>query len=226
MGVGQFDVADGAGGLLDLAGDAGVALAAQSDRPVDGGVLADLRLPVGAHAREEVGEDEARAAAIRTVDDDDVDRGKLDSGVLAGDRGVIPLGDLAEEDVGDGRAIELERGAAGQVVADDDRTGDRRDVQEGPGGLGQVLVGHRAVGGAEVHGLRQDLLLTATGANALVVEGHGRIDLLVLVKPLLVDGLGKGGTCAVDEHLAGRAGGSEDGEDKGQSEFFHYEEVW
>jgi hypothetical protein len=74
-------------------------------------------------------------------------------------------------------------------------------VEQRVRGLGEVLVRHRAVGGAEVHRFRQDLLLTAAGADALIVKADRGIDLLVLIEPFGVDLLREGGAGAIDQHL-------------------------
>ena len=71
--------------------------------------------------------------------------------------------------------------------------------------LGEVLVAHRAVGGAEIHGLLADLLLAAAGADGLVVDLDGGIDLAVGVEPLGVEWVREGRACAVDRHLGLRA---------------------
>src|SRR5579859_3612108 len=66
--VDELDVADRARGALHRAGDAGVAVAAHAARPVDGGGRADLRLPVGTHLREIVGEHAGGTGAVRAMD--------------------------------------------------------------------------------------------------------------------------------------------------------------
>ncbi len=71
-GVDQLDVAEGAGRLLDLAGDAFIALGAEAGGPFDGGIGADLGLPVRADLAQVIGEDVGGAAAIGAMDDDDV----------------------------------------------------------------------------------------------------------------------------------------------------------
>ena len=126
--VGLLDVADGALGLLDRGGDALVALAAGAGRPLDVLVDPGAALPFRAVAREEVGEALGRARRVGAVDDGDVRVGQLQARVLAGDLGVVPLLDLAEVDVGERLAVELEPALdAGQVVGRGDRAeGDRR----------------------------------------------------------------------------------------------------
>src|SRR5581483_1714414 len=47
LGVSQLDVADGAGRIADVSGDAFASLPSDADRPADGGTATDLRFPVG-----------------------------------------------------------------------------------------------------------------------------------------------------------------------------------
>ena len=118
---------------------------------------------------------------------------QLRARVLARDLRVVPLLDLAEEDVGDGLAVELEALVdAVDVVGDRDRAEDRRDVD----GVAALLLGgrelvvlHRRVGGAEVDGARAELRDAAAGADGLVVDGRALV-LLEAGGPLLVDGRG------------------------------------
>src|ERR1035437_3506399 len=101
MRVGELDVADGAGSLLHLPGHAVVALAAESDGPLHILPLARTRSPVLADRRQIVGPDVRRAAAVRAVHHEDVLARKLRAFVQRYDARVIPLGDLAEEHVGE-----------------------------------------------------------------------------------------------------------------------------
>jgi hypothetical protein len=50
------------------------------------------------------------------------------------------------------------------------------------------------------------LLLPAAGADGLVVEADRRVQLRVFIKPLGIDGIGKGRARAVDEQLRLRSG--------------------
>ena len=83
--------------------------------------------------------------------------GSVERRVQRLDRGVVPGLDLAEEDVGDRLAVELQAGLhAGQVVGDGDRAEEHRDLHGGAAVLGdRFFIGglQRRVAGAEVDGL-------------------------------------------------------------------------
>ena len=105
-GVGVFDIAECADGLSCLVGNAFAALGADADRPFDRGILTDLALPLGADLGEIVGPDERGARTVRAVHDGNRGAGQLDAGIELRDRRIVPFRDLAEEDLGDGRAVE------------------------------------------------------------------------------------------------------------------------
>src|SRR5206468_4029813 len=71
----------------------------------------------------------------------------------------------------------------------------------------------------EVHGFREDLFLASAGANRLVVEPHGGIDLGVFIEPFRVDRVRERGARAVDEQLGG-GGGRNASQRKGQQSAF------
>src|SRR5205807_9264622 len=119
--VRQLHVAERARRALDLAGDALVAFAAQTDRPLDRRPAPDLLLPLVAHLGEIVREDIGRAAPVRPVHDDDRVPRQGHPGVGGLDSRRIPLLDLPEEDVGQDVRREAQRRVARQVVRGDDR---------------------------------------------------------------------------------------------------------
>src|SRR4029079_6463988 len=96
LGEGVLDVTDRVLGLLDVVGNAFVALGAATDRPLDGLLGTDILFPLGAHGRQVVGEVVGRAGAVGTMNDGDAFRRELHLAVELGDRRIIPLGDLAE----------------------------------------------------------------------------------------------------------------------------------
>src|SRR3989442_1413376 len=202
-GVGQLDVAEGAGRVLDLAGHALVPLAAEPHGPVHGGSAADLLVPLLADLREVIDPDVRGAAAIGPVHHQDRLVRQRDARVHRGDLRVVPLRDPAQEDVGQDVRCEAELRVAWQVVRRHDGAEDRRDMQEVAGRPSELVVGHRAVGRAEVHGACGDLPDPAAATDGLIVEAGTLIDLRVLVEPLRVDRIREGRAGAVHQHLRG-----------------------
>src|SRR3954454_9857837 len=209
-GVRLLDVADRAVVLLDAGGDAVVALGAGARRPLDRLVDAPAVLQLWGVGGEERGEQLGRARLVRAVADRDVGARELRARVPLGDRRVVPLRDLAEEDVGDGLAVELEALLdAVDVVGHGDRAEHARDVDRVALLLGgrDLLVLHRGVGGAEVDGAGGELGDAAAGADRLVVDGRA-LGVLEAGRPFAVDGGREGRARAVDRPaLLGGLGG-------------------
>ena len=155
--IGILDIANGTRRARDQRRDALIALAAEPYRPFDRGILADLVLPFRAHLREIVGEDERCPGTVGTVDYRDACVGQLQAGIEFGDRGIIPLGDLPQIDVGDGWAVEghLPRLNAEQVYHHHLAADDRRKLYET--GLLELLRLQRHVGSAEIDRFGLDL---------------------------------------------------------------------
>ena len=87
--------------------------------------------------------------------DGDVGARQVHAGVQLRDRRVVPLRDLAQEDVRQQRAGELQLARHARNVVDrHDGAEHGREVQNLARRRQQLIVGHRAVGGAEEHGLR------------------------------------------------------------------------
>jgi hypothetical protein len=138
------------------------------------------------------------------MDDGDFVGGQFHAGIDRRDRGIVPLRDLAEVDVGEDGAAETERlRHAGHVVNRNDAAEDCGEVEDGAGRSLQMRIGHRSVGGAEEHRLRGELLDPATGSDRLVVDADVRMRLLILVEPLRVDRIGEGGAGSVDGRRIG-----------------------
>ena len=106
-GIGVFDIADralGAGTLL-----ATPSLPLPPIPPGHSTVVATPTLAsIRAHLAEIVGEVEGRARAVGAMDGGDRQVGQVELGIELLDRRVVPLGDLAEIDVGERRAVENE----------------------------------------------------------------------------------------------------------------------
>ncbi len=132
-GIGELDVADGARRLLDVGGQPGIQLLRPHPRsspasacsafvPPTAVVQADPPVSIRYWSRSYPGPDEsARWTATMARS------GSLMLGVERGDGAVVPLGDLAQEDAGQGGAVEFQAGAdAGDVVAERPRRPGRR----------------------------------------------------------------------------------------------------
>src|SRR3954452_4071218 len=184
-----LDVAHAAVVLLHAGRDAVVALSARARRPLDRLVDPGAALPLGRVVGEEGREELRRARLVGAVADRDRLVGQLHARVGRGDGRVVPLRDLAEEDVRDGLAVELEPLVdALDVVGDRDGPEHARDVD----GLALLLRGldlgvlHGGVRGAEVDRAGRELRDAATRADALVVDGEAVL-VLQARGPLLVD---------------------------------------
>ena len=116
--------------------------------------------------------------------------GSLSAGIEIRDRLVVPFLDLAEVDVGEQRARELDRARRDAFDVHDrhDAADDRRKLHEA--GRLQILGLQRHVGRAEVDGLGLDLRDAAARADRLVVHADVGL-LLVRLRPLGVDGIRK-----------------------------------
>src|SRR5262249_27186337 len=133
--------------------------------------------------------------------------------------GIVPLGDLAEEDVGQEVGREAESRIAGEVVGPDDGAQDGRDVEELARRPLELLVGHGTVGGSEVDGPGDDLPDPPAAPDRLVVEAGGRIDPGVLVEPLRVERVREGRAGAVDQGLGPHRHRQEYPQDNGGGEY-------
>jgi hypothetical protein len=143
--------------------------------------------------------------------------GELDSRIVLGDGGVVPVGDLAQADVGDHLGAELQvPGDARHVVSRHHRAQHRGDVEDRDLGLAQLLVGHGTVAGAEIHRALQHLADAAAAADGLVVDGHVGMLVVILAEPLGVDGIRERGARRVQIGLG--QGGRHTQEQKGEKQ--------
>src|SRR5581483_2877904 len=168
--VGDVDVADRAGRLRDAACDAGAAALPGADGPVDGDAGAVLRLPRRARGRQEVGEVVGRARVVRAVDDRDLRARQADALVQPLDRRIVPLRDLAYEDLRQGCAVHVQQVLhAGQVVDDGGRGERPRDLNASLAGR-ELIRRERRVARAEVDRAVRHGGDAGTGADAAVLE--------------------------------------------------------
>src|SRR5690606_12854014 len=149
----------------------------------------DAGLPVGVDLGQVVDEVEGGARTVGAVHDGDLGIGKVQAAVECDDGRVVPLGDPAQEDVGQGRAVELHRARlhAGDIEHRHHAADYRRKLHQARGG--QFFGLERRIGGTEVHRVGLDLGNAAARADRLVVHllagggvvvgrplGHDRID--------------------------------------------------
>src|SRR5499427_10330776 len=203
-GVGQLDIAKRPRRVLHLPGHAFVTLAPKPHGPLDGCPPANLLLPLLAQLGEVIHPDVRGAAAIGPMHDHDGGLRETDAGVDGLDAVIVPARDLAQEDVGEKLAREVQLGASWQVVGRHHRPEHRGDMEQLPGSLLELVVRHRPVGRPEVNGALRDLPDPSTAPDRLVVEPHGRIDLRVFVEPLGIDGVREGCSRTIHQCLRHR----------------------
>jgi len=114
---------------------------------------------------------------------------------IACDGRIVPLLDVAQEDLGERRPVdhEVARLDAVEVHDRNDAAHHHRELRETR--LVELLARQRRVGGAESHGLGLDLLDAAARTDRLVVEADAGL-FLVRIRPLGIDRIGERGPCA------------------------------
>ena len=75
-------------------------------------------------------------------------------------------------------------------------------MQDRHTGLLELIVVHRAVGGAEIHGFIQQLANSAAGTNRLIVNLHVRMSLMIDVEPLGIHRIRERRSGGVQQNLA------------------------
>src|SRR6266851_2271092 len=148
---------------------------------------------------------------------DDVVCGEVHSFVRAGNRGIIPFRNLAQEYTCDSVLGEIEFCShAGNVVSRYVSAEDRWEMQNPKAVLIleslELIVVHRAIGGAEIHGAFGDLLDAAAGADGLIVDFKIGVFLVVFVKPFGIHGVRKCCARTGDREHAVRPQNTGDGE--------------
>src|SRR6267378_472734 len=215
--IDELDVADGIGRLLDETGNVLVALAAESNGPVHRGALANFVLPVRADFGKIVGPDIRRAAAIRTVNDNDVVRGEVHTLVGIGDDRVIPFGNASQKDADERLGGEIKgSGYSWNVVSRNHGSKHRGEMQNGRAVLVfvsfQLIVIHRAIRGTEIDRSFSHLLDSCARADRLIIYLSCAIRLVIFVEPLRVYGVRKRGTRSVNQEGAVRPYNAGEGE--------------
>jgi hypothetical protein len=170
LGISVFNITDRTLDLLHVGGDAFVTLAAYADWPFDRGAGANAGLERRAGLRQVAGEHERSAGAVSAIHHGDVVRRQFHAWIDSRDFRRIPFGDLAQVDVSQHRAgqLDLARSNAIQVNDRHHAAHDRRELRQVVSIQVFHLQGH--VGSAEIHGFRLDLLDAAAGADRLIVQ--------------------------------------------------------
>jgi hypothetical protein len=123
---------------------------------------------------------------------------EFDIRVVLGQSWIVPGRDFAKKNPSQRFWSELQfRGHPGDVVRRDISTEYGGDMQNLGLGFLELLVGHRAVAGAEVHRAGQHLANATAAADRLIVDFNVRMKLVVLTKPLRVHRIGEGRTSSV-----------------------------
>src|SRR5258708_38695145 len=124
------------------------------------------------------------------MDYNNVDVRKFHAGIQFGDPGLIPFVDLSQKDVGQNVSAKLQFLAHGRNIVDrDDCTEHRGQVQYLEGRGCELLIRHWPVAGPEIDGAGLYLLNAAAAADGLIVNLDVGMKLVILAKPLLVNGI-------------------------------------
>src|SRR6266516_4995760 len=132
------------------------------------------------------------------MDDDDSLIRQGYAGVDLGYRGIVPGRDLAQVNSGDDLGSELQFALEpGDIVRRYDSSQNRRQMDDLHLSACQLFIGHGAITSSEVNRASSHLTNTATASNGLEVDLNIRMFLVILVKPLGIDRIGKGSTRCV-----------------------------
>ena len=128
--------------------------------------------------------------------------GKLRSRIQLRKSRIVPIGDLSQEDVRNYVGGEFQFLVnARHVVCRHIGAQHSWKVVNLRLGLRQLLIVHRAVGGAKIHCARQHLADSAAAPDGLVIDLNLRMLLVVFAEPLGIDGIRKGRPRAVQRRL-------------------------
>ncbi|MNI43724.1 hypothetical protein D3C73_980640 [compost metagenome] len=201
--LGQFgkavlDVADGARGLAYGGGHAIVLRRLDefvTGWPVDGVAFTQIGFESGVDGRQVLGEHSSSTAGICAHDQGDRHVRQFQVRVGSSDLLVIPVGDLAQEDV----RVDITRQlhafrAAWQVVSQHDLARCHWQQLSTFGHLGDVFVFHGRVTGGEIDSLVQEVLYTCPAPLGLVVHGDAFGFLAEVLEPGEVDRSREAGT--------------------------------
>src|SRR6185437_6587900 len=153
-----------------------------------------------------VGENVSGAASIRAMDYDNWQAGKLDTGIGFGNRGVAPIGDLAEKNSCQYLRRELNTACNTRNVIGRDHGPELcRNMEKFELGFCKLLVCHGPVARAKIHGSRHELANSRAAANALVVDLHVGLSVGIFAAPFLIDRVWEGSSRGIQIFGNGRS---------------------
>ena len=128
--------------------------------------------------------------------------GRFTPGFGSGDLRIVPLRDRAEVNSGERLLGEVQfAGNAGNVVGGNhgaENGGEMQNLEFST--CRELLVAHRAVRGAEIHGACCSCANSAARADGLIVDLHVRVGRVIHVKPLRVDRDRERGACGIQKY--------------------------
>src|ERR1700735_3379924 len=110
--------------------------------------------------------------------------GQFGTRIVLRDARVVPVGDFAQENVGQHVTAEANVGDAGNAVNRNYSSEHSWDMNQLDLGGGNHVIGHRHVGCSEVDQAAGDLANAAARTDGLVVDFHARMRRAILAEPL------------------------------------------
>ena len=208
LGEAIFDVADRTPAPLDAAGDAFVAASGHGNAgPIHDLANARSLAPSLADRAQVAGQRVGGAAAVLAGDQRDGLFRELDIRVERLDARIVPLADLAGEDVGVNFPAKLQRPFhVRQIVGEHDGAGGGWNQSGARLRLLDLLVVQGRIAGAKIDGVIQEQLGTLAAAYILVLDGDVGVGLGVNVDPFPIKRRGKGGPGAPQHNPLARGG--------------------
>src|ERR1700704_4440552 len=107
------------------------------------------------------------------MDHDDRLIRKSNTRIRLGEGGIVPVGDLVQENISEHIRSELDfAGYSGNVVSRHDRTQESRDMEDFNFGLRELFIGHGTIRGSKIPGACQNLANATAAANRLIISLH------------------------------------------------------
>ena len=162
------------------------------------------------------GEDSRGTATVSTGHNRDGEVRESDSGIVLGNRGIIPIFDVTHENADVGSAGELQAALhSGNIVGENDRSGGCGNQDNVMLGLGDFLILHGNIATTEIGDTGGELLDTSATAVALIIDGRVRVCFVEVGGPTEIEGGREGCSGTTDggcgRHVEGSRGGKRDG---------------